>query len=377
MIDFSFTEEQQEFRQKIRKFAREELAPRRKEWDRERKSVEPMISRFAELGLWNPEKMNSIFRGILVEEVAYVDFNCALPIMWSTLPYAMQQLPGVPEEVRRPIIEGIRHGTKALAPCFTEPIGGTDMAAFETTAERDNDKWVISGIKNSISWANASNYIVCARTSGKEAGVWALTCFLVPADTPGVSPPEAWDDMGTRGTMRGTVRFNNVRVPLNYMMGEMGKGYIFAAEFYDTNRAFIGLACIGAAQASVDESCEYAKKRVVMGKPISKYQAISFTLAEAQTLLEAARWLCYKTLWKADRGERRTVEGAMCKWWIPEICCDIARKCLLIHGHYGYTEDLPLEQRVRDILGWQIGDGTPEPSKLMIARSMLGKEYVG
>jgi cyclohexanecarboxyl-CoA dehydrogenase len=82
-------------------------------------------------------------------------------------------------------------------------------------------------------------------------------------------------------------------------------------------------------------------------------------------------------LWKADRGERRTVEGAMCKWWIPEICCDIARKCLLIHGHYGYTEDLPLEQRVRDILGWQIGDGTPEPSKLMIARSMLGKEYVG
>jgi len=160
------------------------------------------------------------------------------------------------------------------------------------------------------------------------------------------------------------------------MVGEMGKGYILGAEFFDTNRAFIGLMCIGAAQASVDEACEYAKKRVVMRQPISRYQAISFALAEAQTLLEAARWLCYKTLWKADRGERRSVEGAMCKWWVPEISLEIVRKCLLIHGHYGYTEDLPFEQRIRDILGWQIGDGTAEPSKLIIARSMIGKEYV-
>jgi cyclohexanecarboxyl-CoA dehydrogenase len=164
---------------------------------------------------------------------------------------------------------------------------------------------------------------------------------------------------------------------LNYVIGEIGKGYVLAAEFFDTNRAFIGLKCIGAAQASVDETCEYAKKRVVMGRPISRYQAISLPLAEAQTLLEAARCLCYKTLWKADRGERRTTEGAMCKWWIPEITFEIVHKCLLFHGQYGYTEDLPFEQRLRDILGWQIGDGTAEPSKLLIARNMMGKEYVG
>jgi cyclohexanecarboxyl-CoA dehydrogenase len=107
------------------------------------------------------------------------------------------------------------------------------------------------------------------------------------------------------------------------------------------------------------------------------YQAISFPLAEAQTLLEACRLLCFKTLWKADRGEQHTTDGAMCKWWVPEITLEIVRKCLLIHGQYGYTEDLPFEQRLRDILGWQIGDGTAEPSKLLIARGMMGKEYVG
>lgn len=376
MIDFSFTGEQEEIRKKFRSFAREELAIKRKEWDRERKSCLPMVEKFAELGL-SDKKIDNVTRGILIEEIAYVDFNCAMPITWATLPFNIYELPGVPEEVKKPIQEGIRRGKKWLAFCFTEPNAGTDMGAFESTATRDGDEWIINGTKNSISWVDADYYIIAARTAGKETGVWGLTCFLVPCDTPGVSPPELWNDLGTHGATRGTIHLDNVRIPLNYMVGAMGKGYILAADFFDTNRAFIGLKCIGAAQSSVDESCEYAKKRVVMGQPISRYQAISFTLAESQTLLEAARGICYKTLWKADRNERRTVEGAMCKWWVPEICLEIVRKCLLIHGHYGYTEDLPFEQRIRDILGWQIGDGTAESCKLMIARSMMGKEYVG
>ncbi len=104
---------------------------------------------------------------------------------------------------------------------------------------------------------------------------------------------------------------------------------------------------------------------------------VMFALAEAETLLEAARLLCYKTLWMADRGLRHSREGAMVKWWVPEITMEIVRKCLTIHGHWGYTADLPFEQRLRDILGWQIGDGTAEVSKLLIARGMMGKEFVG
>jgi cyclohexanecarboxyl-CoA dehydrogenase len=184
--------------------------------------------------------------------------------------------------------------------------------------------------------------------------------------------------MGTRGTPRGVVYFDNVHIPSNYLIGVLGRGFEYAAELYDTNRALIGLLCAGPARASIDETVEYAKKREVSGNPISRYQAISFALAEGYTLLEAARLLCYKILWMADKDIRHSVEGAMCKWWVPEICFEIVHKCLLFHGHYGYTTDLPFEQRLRDILGWQTGDGTQEVSKLIIARNLFGgKEFTG
>lgn len=376
MIDFSFTEEQEMYRAAVRRFAREEVAPRRREWDRERKYPWPLVHRFVELELGDPE-MDNVTRGILTEEISYADFNCADAMLRTTLPFALDYLPGVPEDVAKPYTEGLRLGQKLIAYCFTEPGGGSDMAAFTTNAIKDGDEWVVNGCKNSISWANADAYVVTCHTAGKEAGVWALSNIFIPATTPGVSPPQIWDDIGTRGTPRGVVYFDDVRVPLNYMVGEEGRGYQLVAELFDTNRAFIGLKCIGPAQASVDEACEYAKQRTAMGRPLASFQAISFTLAEAQTILEAARLLCYKTLWVADRGERHTVHGAMCKWWVPEVTMEIVRKCLLIHGHYGYTTDLPFEQRMRDILGWQIGDGTAEVSKLIVARSMIGRDLVG
>jgi cyclohexanecarboxyl-CoA dehydrogenase len=375
-MDFSFDAEQEVLRQQVRRFAQERIAPRRQEWDRERKSCLEMVKEFAERVPLGP-RADHVTLGILAEEIAYADFNCAMPIVWSRLPFSIYQLPGLPEEERSQIRDAVLKGEKWIAFCFTEPSAGTDMAAIETTATRDGDAWRISGTKNSISWADADYYVVAARTAGMEQGVRGLTCFLVPRGTPGVSAPEVWDDLGTRGAARGTVHFHDARVPARYQLGETGKGYQLAAEFFDTNRAFIGLKCIGAAQASVDETCDYARKREVMGQPISRYQAISFSLAEAQTLLEAARCLCYKVLWKADRGERRTTEGAMCKWWVPEICFDIVHRCLLIHGHYGYAENLPFAQRLRDILGWQIGDGTAEACKLMIARALMGKASVG
>jgi len=376
MIDFSFTKQQEAFREKVREFALKEVEPSKKEWNREKRSAVHINERLAAWDLLNPD-MDNITRGILTEEIAYVDFNCAMPAVWATLPFTLHRLHGIPEEVRKPIHEGILSGKSFLAFCFGEPGAGTDMAKFDTSAVKDGDEWVINGTKNTISWVDADYYSVCAKTGHTDEGVWALTNFLVPASFPGVSKPEFWDDMGSRGAVRGVVHFTNVRVPLNYLIGELGKGYVLAAEFFDTNRAFIGLKCIGAAQASVDEACAYAKKREVMGRPIAGYQAISFPLAEAQTLLEAARLLCYKTLWMTDKGVRHTTEGAMCKWWIPEMAFEIVRKCLLVHGQYGYTEDLPFEQRLRDILGWQIGDGTAESSKLLVARGMMGKEFVG
>jgi cyclohexanecarboxyl-CoA dehydrogenase len=376
-MDFDFTEDQQMFRQTIRKFAREVILPRRKEWDREKKYPRPIGRLVAELGLTAPF-VSYVHNGIIVEEVSYVDFNCAYAVLPTGESYAMYGLPGVPDEVAEPIREALRKHETNLSLCFTEPEAGSDYANISTTAIRAENEWIINGCKNSVSFLGESdNLLVWAKTKN-EKSVWATTAFLVPANTPGVSRPVLHDDMGTLGTPRGVVYFDNVHIPKNYMVGEEGRGFELAADLYDTNRAMIGLMCIGPAQASIDETVEYAKKRVVFGNPISKYQAVSFALAEAHTLLEAARLLCYKTLWLADHKRRRSMEGAMVKWWVPQVCFDIVHKCMLFHGHYGYTRDLPFEQRLRDIVGWQTGDGTIEVCKLIIARKLFGgKEYTG
>ncbi len=374
-LNFSFTEQQEQYRGQIARFAHDVLLPRRSQWDRQRKTPWPMIQQAAKAGLFDAVT-DYVTRGVLVEEVAYVDFNCALPFLMATLPYDLFQLRGIPAEIKDPLRAGIAKGEKIIAVCFVEPSAGSNMAALQGEALREGDQWRINATKNSISWADADAYIVTCRTEGDTAGVRGLTNFFVPRETPGVGQPEIWDDLGSRAVARGVVQFKDVLIPSNYVVGELNEAYPVLAEFFDTNRAYIGLKCIGAAQASVHETCRFAKERVVMGKTLSHRQAISFALAEAETLLEAARLLCYKTLWMTDQGLRHSREGAMCKWWVPEISFEIVRKCLTIHGHYGYSTKLPFEQRLRDILGWQIGDGTAEISKLLIARHMMGKEFV-
>lgn len=375
-IDFGFSEEQELYRAQIRRFGQDVLAPRRQEWDEKKVIPEPLVRQAVDLGLLDTQ-MDHVTRGIMIEEVGYADFNCALPFLMTTEAFELMKLPGLPEDVSRPVRDAVTSGRSVVAVGFTEPGSGSDVAAFKSTAVRDGDQWRINAAKNSISWADADYYIVTCKVAEGDTGIWSLSNFFIPKETRGVSAPRMWDDMGSHGGPRGEVHFDDVCVPSDYLVGEPGKAYNLMAELFDTNRAFIGLKCIGAAQASVDETCTYAMDRVVMGNPISRYQGISFPLAEAETMLEAARLLCYKVLWMSDNGMRHTKEGAMCKWWVPEMTFEIVRKCLTIHGHYGYTSELPFEQRLRDILGWQIGDGTAEVSKLMVARAMFGKGAVG
>jgi len=374
-LDFGLSEPQRLYRDQIRRFARTQLTPMRVRWDRKKERPQAMVRKALEAGLLDTE-MDHVMRGIMIEEVGYADFNCALPFLVTTEPFELNRLDGVPDEVRNPVRQLVREGRTIIAVGFTEPGGGTDVANFQSTADLDGDEWVINAVKNSLSWADADYFTITCRTEDRSQGIWSLSNFFVPRATEGVQSPRLWEDLGTHGAPRGEVRFENVRVPSNYLVGERGKAYLQMAQLFDTNRAYIGLKCVGAAQASIDETCEFAKQRSVMGKPISTYQGVSFPLVEAETRLEAARLLCYKTLWLRDQGLPNSKEGGMCKWWVPELTFDIVRECLTIHGHYGYTSELPFEQRLRDILGWQIGDGTSQVSKLIVARSMFGKEHV-
>jgi cyclohexanecarboxyl-CoA dehydrogenase len=137
---------------------------------------------------------------------------------------------------------------------------------------------------------------------------------------------------------------------------------------------FIALACLGAAQTSLEETMAYVKERKAFGRPLATFEGVSFPIAEAATHLEAARWLCYRALWLADRGQPHTKESAMVKWWAPRLAVETIHQCLLLHGHYGYTDELPFEQRLRDVMGLEIGDGTANIMKIIVARELMGRE---
>ena len=143
---------------------------------------------------------------------------------------------------------------------------------------------------------------------------------------------------------------------------------------FDYNRIIIALACLGAAQVSLEETMAYVKERQAFGRALARYEGVSFPLAEAATHLDAARWLCYRGLWLADHDRPYTKESAMAKWWAPKLAVETIHQCLLLHGHYGYTDELPFEQRMRDVIGLEIGDGTAEVMKIIVARELMGRE---
>ena len=145
---------------------------------------------------------------------------------------------------------------------------------------------------------------------------------------------------------------------------------------FDFNRVFLALMAMAKAEISLEETCAYARQRVQFGKPLARFQGVSFKLAEAATYIELGRWLCYRALWMKDKGLRNSKESAMVKWWCYKKAFDIIHDCLLTHGHYGYSKDLPFEQRLRDVVGGEIGEGTAEIMKLVIAREMLGREFL-
>jgi cyclohexanecarboxyl-CoA dehydrogenase len=382
MIDFSFTEEQELFRKSLEKFAQEVLAPRYAEGDRLGKFPAEQTKKMASLGLlgmnipdkYGGRKTDFITMGIAMEEIAKGDFNCVLPMMMAA--YAGHALCNYGnEEQCQQWLPSIVRGELFLAAGATEPGAGSDLASLKATAIRDGDDYVLTGEKNSVSMSHADVYIILARTDLKQSGAKGVSAFLVPRNLPGVGISN-FQDLGCRSISRGKVFLDEVRVPSQNLIGEEGIGFKLFMTFLDFNRIFIGLKCLGVTQKTLIETMEHVKSRVAFDKPLARFEGISFSIAESATLLEAARWLCYRGLWLIDQGLPHIKEASMCKWWVPQISTKILHRCLLMHGHYGYTNELPIEQRLRDVMGWQIGDGSAEIQKIIITRELMGREYL-
>jgi len=377
-MQYTLTEEQRDLQVALREFALERLMPRARRWLTEPwpRELGQELGDLGVLGMRIPEEFGGnpatfVDMGIASEELCRGDINVS-PLIYMAM-IAAGILSKASREVQEEYLPGLAAGTKFICFGLTEPGVGSDPANLITTARKDGDDFIINGEKASITTAGlADACILFARTG--DAGHGGITVIFVPMDTPGVSR-QVYDVQGRHMTQRGSIFFDNVRVPISAQIGEEGTGFRSAMEAFDFNRALIALACIGAAQQSLDETAEYAKIRTTMGKPLAKHQAIATLLGEHLALIHSARLLAFETLALADAGLPHTSVAAMAKLLGPKYSVDAIHSCLLVHGWAGYGSDLPFQQRLNDVMGSEIGDGTAEIMKLIIAREKLGRGF--
>ena len=379
-MDFAFTAEQELLRHTLADFAGRELAPHYMERDGDQDLPRGVVRKLADLGLCAPmaesqfggHGLDYVSLGIAHEEVARGDFNAAYVLLLTALVGAIISS-HANEPQKQAILPPICRGDHVTALAVTEPGGGSDAAHVKLAARRDGDAYVLEGEKTSISFASwADTALVMARTGSYEAGARGVSAFYVDLRSPGISR-NRFKDLGSRAIGRGQIFFDSVRVPRQARIGEEGAGFIEVMQGFDFSRALIGLMCIGAAQQSVKETCQYVAERQAFGGSLARFEGVSFPLAEAAVKLRAARLLCYEALWLKDHGRPHGWLAAGAKWWAPELSAQVLHQCLLLHGHLGFSLDLPHQQRMRDVIGLEIGDGTAQIMKLLVAREIIGQ----
>ncbi|WP_321904459.1 cyclohexanecarboxyl-CoA dehydrogenase [Paraburkholderia tropica] len=364
------------------RFAQGRVAPGFLERDQTRVLDRDLMREMGEMGFIAPELpeafggqgLGCLAAGVIHEAIAAADLSLSYINLLASLNGQILAQHARPE-LARPWLERLTQGRALLAIALTEPRGGSDAANLRLKMERVGDHYVLNGEKTSISAADqADAAVVFARSGRVEDGARGVSALLVPMDLPGITR-NRFDCHGQRAIGRGSIFFDNVRVPVDHRLGDEGKGFVQVMQGFDFSRALIGLQVLAVARASLDETWTYVAQREAFGKPLAAFQGVSHPLAEYATQVEAARLLCLQTLWLKDRGLPHTAEAAMCKWWAPKLAYDVVHQCLLSFGHGGYDRG-PMEQRLRDILGFQIGDGTAQIMKTIIARANAGRGAV-
>ena len=381
-MEFDFNEEQRALARTVRAFSVRELRAGYSQADREKTFSRAIWKKLGELGLLGMRvseehgglNASCLTQGVVAEEIGREDPNIGVAalavgeLVAHMLEYAT---PGAREEFLTPMLRGDR------VPAFavTEPHCGTDAAAMKAKAVKKGNRYILNGEKSGITLAKAADFVlVYAKTDG-TAGARGVSAFVVPTDAPGITR-QYYEDMGAKSLVRGSIFMDDVEVPEDCLVGAEGEGFKLMMKGFDASRVYLALTCLGAANISVEETVKYTRDRFAFGKPLARFEGVSFTVAEHAAILESVRLLCYKALWLRDQGLPHSKEAAMVKWMGPRFSVDAIRDCLLLHGHYGWTNELPFEQRLRDVMAVEIADGTAQVSKIVIARELYGREFL-
>ena len=330
------TEDQLALKEAARKFARERLSPKYQQREHEGRIDRALLREMGELGMLGmdlPERyggigVDAVTTGAIIEQLAYGDFNVAALSVVQSLCGAIVAK-NASDAVKDAWLPRIVAGEAILALSITEPHAGSDAGALRLRASQDGDRYRINGEKTSTTFSDsADGFVVFARTGSDSDGAKGVTAFLVPATAPGLHTTR-FRDVGSHMSGRGSVFFDDVRVPFDHRLGTEGRGFSEVMSGFDYSRALIALQCIGAAQASVDEAWVYTRERQAFGGPIAQFQGVTFPLVEGETQLAAGRQLAYHALALRDAGLPHTVEAAMVKWFGPRTAFDVIHQCLL------------------------------------------------
>ena len=383
-MDFDLTQEQKLWQKTVHDFVAKEVQPKAHDvdmnyefnWDATRK-----MGPLGLLGLNIPEEyggagVDAVSAAIAIEEIGWGCGSTALAIAahngLGTTPIVLFGS----EEIKSKWLPLVASGKNKLGSlALTEPGAGSDLqGGVITKAVKDGKDWVINGEKMWCTNASIAEYIITLVRTDPAGGSRSLSQILVPTNTPGLMIGPAEKKMGLHGSPTHAVTYDNVRVPLDNLIGEEGKGLQQTLATLDGGRIGIGAISVGLAQAAFEHAVNYARDRKAFGKTIAHQQAIQWMLADAATEIEAARTLLYKAAWLKEQGRPYNKEAAMAKMFATEMAERVCRNAIQIHGGYGYSSMYPVERIYRDARLMTIGEGTSEIQRLVIARHVLAME---
>jgi len=398
MLDFSFTEEQDLFREAIKEWLAKNLPMERvRENDTKHELPNDIIKGLGDLGLLCmtlPEEHGGVGADwvtttIAAEELGYADISVALPVFFlvqASWGYVVDKY--CTDAVRDTCLRKAAKGESFIGIGVTEPGGGSDVAAYKTNLDKVDGGWKLNGEKSYISGVHeckeiGGGYFVSGYNDKSKAHR-GMTAVYMPLDAPGVEPAERFENMGRMAISTSGFKMTDVFVPEEYQLGDTGRGFYLTMEGFDAARVLVSASCVGAAQRALDYGMDYIKERKAFGQELAKFQGIQFDLADMAAHHEAIKQLIYKTAWMLDQKYQHETFTplevskyiAMCKYLAPHHALDVMRRTLYWMGAYGYTLECPLEMGLRGVMSYCIGaEGSQNIQKIVIARETLGRDW--
>ena len=374
-MNFDFTPEQDAFRDVVRSFAHAEIAPHVADWDRQAAFPTRVVEQMGALGLFGllvPEPLGGSGADfttfcIAVEELAAVDSSIAITLSAGVGLGIGPILSFGSDEQRRRWLPDLAAGRALAAFGLTEPGCGSDAAALRTTATRDGDEWILDGSKEFITNAGTPLTSVVTVAARTDAGISA---FLVPAGTPGFVVGPSYRKMGWRASDTHPLAFDGCRIPIDNLLGEPGRGFQQFLTILDGGRVTIAAIALGLARACLDACVAYANERTAFGGPISRFQGIGFPIADIAVGIESARLLTYRAAWLKDQGRPFSHEAAIAKLQATEAAVNAGRTATQVFGGSGFMEESDVNRYYRDSKILELGEGTSEIQRLVIARGL-------